>query len=74
MSEWKPIETAPRDGRMILLYNVAHDEQQVLGWTDFVDEIFEEGAWTNSGSSNKAVHHVTNPGYYQYWMPLPPKP
>jgi hypothetical protein len=75
MAGWRSIQTAPKDGSMILLYNLAHNSQQVMGWSvGFDDENFPEGCWTDSGSQNKAINTVANGGYFQFWMPLPPPP
>lgn len=75
MSEWQTIETAPKDGTMILLYNRAHNEQAIMGWSvGFDDEVFPEGCWTNVGSKNQAITIVTNGLYYQDWMQLPEPP
>lgn len=76
MSEWKDIESAPRDGTMILLYNRAHNEQAVMGWSvvAFSDDTSFEGCWTNAGGKNQAISVVANCLYYQDWMPLPEPP
>jgi len=75
MSEWQDIETAPRDGSMVLLYNVAHQEMAVMGWTDdYMADEFPGGVWTDAGGKNQAVNVVGNGGFFQYWQPLPPPP
>lgn len=76
MTEWQTIDSAPRDGSMVLLYNVAHDEQAVMGWTEDVGmpDVFPEGCWTDAGSSNQAINLTVNGGYFQYWKPLPAPP
>lgn len=58
---------------MIELYNVSHGEHAVMGWSvGFDDETFPNGCWTNAGGKNKAIHAVTQDGYFQYWRHLSP--
>ena len=64
--DWQPIETAPRDGTPILVW----DEQPWDGFNAFVARWFEvpakkSGLWIAAG------------GYSPFptlWMPLPPPP
>lgn len=75
---WQDISTAPKDGTMILLFNAAHDEQAVMGWTDDVGlpDVFPDGCWTNVGSrsASAAISLMVYGGYFQYWRPLPASP
>ncbi len=58
MSEWQPIETAPRDGTYILVFvDVWHD---VASW--------EAGLWLNTYGD-----HSMNPTHWMP-LPAPPKP
>jgi hypothetical protein len=63
--EWLPIESAPKDGTHILIFEVPAfegDEQMyVVGrWSDF--------GWTESYADEYAICSPT------HWMPLPPPP
>ena len=69
MSEWQPIETAPRDGRPLLCFISGADpveQRYVLRW---VDDRYEKG-WQEAGGEQWAMYEPTA------WMPLPqaPKP
>lgn len=63
MSEWKPIETAPKDGSAVLLWadvkTWTGEEVPVTGW-------FTIGSckWVSHGDWLKPTH----------WMPLPAPP
>lgn len=62
MSEWKPIESAPRDGRAVLLDNPI--------WLTRV----VRGAW-DKGMMEWRVDSYGRPANKpKYWMPLPPPP
>lgn len=71
MSDWQPIETAPRDGRPILIWQPDKAYQPQRNYDDWryaigywrTDE--KIGSW---GNRNSAVVTPT------YWMPLPPPP
>lgn len=80
MSEWQPIETAPKDGAWVLLYSPDERERE-RG-----DPAVQVGCWGSSGY-NRNNHWVYGPeghehahrhGFYgaTHWMPLPepPKP
>ena len=70
MSEWQPIETAPRDGTNIVLF----DGQRVSvgGWVSAADQgaepgeeyLISAGWWSLDLSDNQPTH----------WMPLPDPP
>jgi len=63
MSEWKPISTAPKDGREFLAFISGNgqdfDRYAVLFWKG---SYFAEYAWDSQ------AHAPT------HWMPLPAKP
>ena len=66
MSEWKPIETAPRDGETILAFKP--DERRSGDWMTAVywsDDDYLRG-WVMVGGL-----HVAHP---THWMPLPTPP
>lgn len=72
--EWQPIETAPKDGRSILIYGRVKDHPEGMvrfvkngiytGYYDYIDEAFCVSAATWEGPFVEAAH----------WMPLPPPP
>lgn len=70
MSKWQPIETAPRDGRQVLLSGSWDGRAWVWqGWFDHEDERgwFAAGShWTDAYDGS--LEHPT------HWMPLPPPP
>jgi len=60
---------------MILLYNEAHGEMAVMGWTaEWDEEIAPGGCWTDAGGKNRAINAMANPHYFQRWQPLPAPP
>lgn len=61
MSDWQPIETAPRDGTRVLVYRQGYaDPQSVAYWSrDWCE-------WTVPGGS--CIYGVTD------WQPLPNPP
>lgn len=72
-AEWKPIETAPRDGSMILARNAAHGTMYVVGWQQpYGDHL--ESHWDDVGSKNACPALYFNANYFQHWMPLPDGP
>ena len=68
MSEWQPIETAPKDGMPLLLF--MGNYMAVGGWAPLLKE------WTLAGENNEEI--VTD-GHYAtlaptHWQKLPKKP
>jgi hypothetical protein len=61
MSEWQPIETAPRDGTKILVSRKPEPgfERHIVGI-----DMFKEGTWWLSRKCMQPSH----------WMPLPAPP
>ncbi len=67
MSEWQPIETAPKDGTEILVcitYNLPDDEWETVQWVD---------GW-RSGKWFRYHDKIYIPFPPTHWMPLPPPP
>lgn len=68
MSEWQPIETAPKDGSQVLLYGpskwlstTATKTHSIgIGW---FSTMFGQNKWI-TGATETPTH----------WMPLPPPP
>jgi hypothetical protein len=60
-AQWRPIETAPKDGSTVLLYFADHSLAYPMIGTGFWDGV--TGQWWNK-AWNEATH----------WMPLPDPP
>ena len=72
---WRPIETAPRDGTMILARNASHSTMYVVGWQRaYGGDPFDEDHWDDVGSRNAAPALYFNANYFQHWAPLPEFP
>ncbi len=69
MTQWQPIETAPKD-KNLLLWWIPRDgnryaEAIIIGQVSF----YEEGQWYNVQTGiYQDIAHIT------HWMPLPDKP
>lgn len=66
---WQPIETAPRDGRGILVtFHNQSEEKEECGWVthiaDACEHEFEGAGWG----------HSRNVTFFTHWMPLPTPP
>lgn len=73
MSNWQPIETAPRDGTIFLAWNAAHRWMYAVGWhADSEEE--DGGHWDDVGAQNVAPALYFNARYFQWWTPLPEPP
>ncbi len=68
MNEWKPIETAPRDGTAVLGFlpnrsgYVSDKRYEIISWSGWGG-----GVWDNAGG-----YHVSDSP--THWMPLPVPP
>jgi hypothetical protein len=60
MSEWQPIETAPKDGTAILVF---HNRMVIEAWYS--------GRWGRFVQSETGGHNGIAP---THWMPLPAPP
>lgn len=72
MSEWQPIETAPKDGTPLLIFSPDSIKPNVFIciWTDWTDEndTVIEGNWTDLGNEQEFGATPT------HWQPLPDPP
>ncbi len=78
MSEWQPIETAPRDGTEIIIYGKTNN------WKDSVAEkltgnmtkhfYIEISHWTREDGEKQFSVPIKNWSQPTHWMPLPPLP
>lgn len=60
MSDWQPIDTAPKDGRQILVWDRADRETDKLYWM--------QDHWNN------ILGHAVDADALTHWMPLPNPP
>lgn len=86
MSEWQPIETAPRDGTYVLLYFPAHlrfDEYKYPQWWligKWTEDIFSDegsGRWIgpySDGFSCNLINVAGPDASPTHWMSLPEPP
>lgn len=65
MSEWQPIETAPKDGKDVQVYVTESREQFVAFWSES-----DDGFCFATTKEGKPIL-VKTP---THWMPLPPPP
>lgn len=74
MSEWQPIETAPKDGTKILVWT-HHDEVEVSEWYESKGETYEPVEGTEYFRPvTKVYHSGWNGNTPTHWMPLPEAP
>ena len=65
ITEWQPIETAPRDGTQILLYQRWKDDTLLRSAIDLGVWDSEKKAW------NCHLYNIDDPSH---WMPIPKEP
>ena len=76
--EWQPIETAPKDGKAVLLYKPDErmvGEYTIAGyWGEWPGH--EDGWIACDGKPQGYYSNVAGgrQGYPTHWMPLPPPP
>jgi hypothetical protein len=78
MSEWQPIETAPKDGTPILAYGEPHSGEPPFGVVRWIAETHEW--WERVDAKTKKLVSE-EAGYWDgagilpsFWMPLPAPP
>ena len=81
MGEWQPIETAPRDGTLILVSFGAKGVRAVSWddpWSDDWPVDPDKGLWCVSDDKHGPYplrgYLDTGPNAPTHWMPLPPAP
>lgn len=67
MSEWKPIETAPKDGTEILIGWMARDGRRRGGWICKIRRWRDDAGWRRDRNHPYDL-------YPTHWMPLPEPP
>lgn len=65
--QWQPIESAPKDGTMILIYSYGN---MAVVFADPDNEF----AWTMDDGHDYHLCTRRNMQYPTHWMPLPEKP
>lgn len=77
-TNWLPIETAPRDGTLVIAGSMNHSNRAVVGWYEADDEERDlyghAWRWDNRQIPNGAYAMVFNPHYFTHWMPLADPP
>jgi hypothetical protein len=71
MSNWQPIETAPKDGTRILLFDPSDDDGESVKLGHFVLPVYRaqgSGGWLCNRADWMALHEPS------HWMPLPETP
>jgi hypothetical protein len=81
VSEWQPIETAPKDGTRIDIWEFCHDpawrdETGIENGTRIVDVWWQDGEWMAFNERDGDVCGVGFNEHYtvSHWMPVPPPP
>lgn len=68
MSDWQPIETAPKDGTRFLGYGtIGFETEPLIGTVQWDGSDFV-------GSPNEATEYSQEKCNLTHWMPLPPPP
>ena len=76
MSKWQPIETAPKDGRQLLMFCDDYDPAVFVasfGWTDLPKNHADYWEGWIFAEEILASHTETEPEP-THWMPLPAPP
>jgi hypothetical protein len=73
MTEWQPIETAPRDGTKILVFTV-HGEIEISDWYSISHFHYEEAENGLYRKVETCIDEGWNSNMPVCWMPLPPPP
>jgi hypothetical protein len=75
VSEWQPIETAPKDGTEVLLFGP--DGMDIAAWQPETEDEFESGVIVAPGFDAGFFGRVYAAGCNEaptHWMPLPEAP
>ena len=77
MSEWQPIETAPKDGSVVLIADAEHvnEAHYVFEVGEFLVSNYPDPYWEKYDHSYWDRHNDDSDWYEPtHWMPLPPPP
>lgn len=69
MSQWQPIETAPKDGQVVLGYGPDRDDIHLIWFGS--DSQMREDWFLAKAPYNKTYQGIEHP---THWMPLPESP
>ena len=72
--EWQPIETAPKDGRCLLLIECKYETEPFIGsWSERRGKWFASTTHYDTDGNACVIDKVYSDGV-SHWMPLPPPP
>lgn len=78
MSDWRPIETAPKDGTRIHVWADGYEWPETVEWALYdeadAEEIGEPGYWTYSESLMANAVDDCGEDDWTHWCPLPEPP
>ncbi len=76
--EWQPIETAPKDGTLVLLWqkNSFPGPGSAIIGSFRTDQNDEDGEplWLENDYDDWSTGYASTPSHPTHWMPLPPPP
>lgn len=70
---WQPIETAPKDGTLLLLWERCEDEPFIGSWWDKWGRWVASTTHYDTDGNACVIDRVYSDGV-THWMPLPPTP
>lgn len=73
LTEWQPIETAPKDGTLLLLWEQYESEPFIGSWYAFRSEWEASRTHYDTDGNAYVIDRVYSPGV-THWMPLPAAP
>lgn len=73
LTEWQPIETAPKDGTLLLLWEQYESEPFIGSWYAFRSEWEASRTYYDTDGNACVVDRVYSPDV-THWMPLPAAP
>ncbi len=70
---WQPIETAPKDGRYLLMLRYGASLPDILRWDDSIS-MWADCVFEGSKKSKKAIEKISWEQNIVHWRPLPQQP
>ena len=74
MSDWQPIEGAPKDGSVILLYVPMYDFPKMGSWREDENMGHLGEMWLDESFDDFSCGFASVPIQPTHWMPLPSPP